>query len=238
MSLFSDKELEPHQIEKINDLLPDHLRKPIWKASDFKGSTSIYQRVDNILTEATKTPRNIESNLQKKKDELKNLEASMILIFNTEPYEATPFGMVDIGNVVKFGAATTGDRFAGGAIGYALESAIDESYTKGNIQENAVNEVKFELLKKAKAIYPNCNLLFKYQVDFREIGSSGNVFIYMRGTAASGKNPMLDQAKKEADVKINKLSEEISERKLEVKELQVLRAKIPRDKNEIKKLLD
>ena len=32
-------------------------------------------------------------------------------------------------------------------------------------------------------VYPESNSLYNYDVDFRELGSSGNVFIYMRGTA-------------------------------------------------------
>ena len=35
-------------------------------------------------------------------------------------------------NSYKFSGSSTGDRFAGGLIVYAMESAIDETHTKGN----------------------------------------------------------------------------------------------------------
>ena len=65
--------------------------------------------------------------------------------------------------------------------------------------------VKLEFLNKAKKVYPSCNMIFKYEVDFREIGSSGNVFIYMRGTASIGKNSQMEDALK----KNEKLRKEI-----------------------------
>ncbi|MCO5724660.1 hypothetical protein [Robiginitalea marina] len=237
MSLFSDKELGVEQTQKLNQILPEGFKRPIWKMSDFKGSDSLYQRFSSNLKTMVNISTDLEKKIKKLKKEISTVEASNIIIFNTELYDARPLGMVDVGIVEKFGAPTTGDRFAGGAIGYAIESAIDDAYIKSSIQEQAVNRVKFELLKKARAIYPDCNLLFKFQVDFREMGSSGNVFIYMRGTAAKGENQQLDRAIAESVQDIEKLERDLKVKKAEIEELTEIRNKIPRDKNQITELL-
>ena len=72
-----------------------------------------------------------------------------------------------------------------------------------------MNEVKLKLLGKARVVDPSCNMMFNYDVDFREIGSTGKVFIYMRGTAVVGENTAMVKApetlKKEiGDEEINK----------------------------------
>ena len=60
---------------------------------------------------------------------------------------------------------------------YAIEQASDEVWAKNNAQENALNEVKTELIKKALALYSECNMIFKFESEYREMGSTGNVFI-------------------------------------------------------------
>ena len=125
-----------------------------------------------------------------------------IKIFNCELHDAKPLGMVDVGVIHKFSGSTTGDRFAGGLVGYALEMAIDDVWTKSSKQEEAVNDVKLKLIQKTLSIYPDVNMLFNFDVDFREMGSTGSVFIYMRATAAIGKNSLTDVAKKELEKEI------------------------------------
>ena len=78
--------------------------------------------------------------------------------------------MVDVGGIHKFSGSTTGDRFAGGLVGYALEMAIDDVWTKSSKQEEAVNDVKLKLIQKTLSIYPDVNMLFNFDVDFREMG--------------------------------------------------------------------
>lgn len=233
MGIFTNKSLSGNQITTLNKLLPEHFQKSEWTESDFKGANNIYlrfsTRIDNLLKvykEDNKVLKNRVSNLGK-------VVVKNITIYNTELFNAEPFGMVDIGIVKKFGTASTGDRFANGAIGYAIESAIDDTWAKNNEQENSVNEVKLKLLEKAKDIYPECNLFFKYEVDFREIGSSGNVFIYMRGTAAKGENPLLDKSIKEAKEAISNFQENISETEKTIQALQKLKNKIPRSLREL-----
>ncbi|MEH6405998.1 MAG: hypothetical protein V7767_01835 [Leeuwenhoekiella sp.] len=227
MGIFSAKSLTESQINKLNEILPDGFQKSEWYDNDFKVPNSIYLKVENLYN-ATKN-----SYIESKKEfdkitlEFEEIEIKNITIFNTEIYQAEPLGMVDIGCVEKFGAASTGDRFSNGAIGYAIESAIDSTWTKGNLQENAVNNVKFKLLQKAKSIYPDCNLLFKYEVDFREIGSSGNVFIYMRGTATKGVNKTIATVLEKAENEISILRDELETKKAKVEELQIIKSKVP-----------
>ena len=198
MGLFSKKELSEEQVAKVNALLPEKHRKSQWFEKDFYGEiNNIEKEIEDCIH------RNFLLPEEKKNKELLDFKktkedtfAAKIKIFNTELYKAEPFGMVDIGTIHRFSASSTGDRFSGGLIGYAIESAADDMWSKGSSQEEAVNSVKLSLLKKARSLYPECNLIFKYEVDFREMGSSGNVFIYMRGTACKGENELLINAEK------------------------------------------
>ena len=49
--------------------------------------------------------------------------------------------------------SSTGERFAGGLIGYALEMAIDDVWKESTKQEEAVIETKVKLLMKAISIF-------------------------------------------------------------------------------------
>ena len=234
--MFSDKELDPEQVIKLNSIPPQKFRRASWKNSDFKGDNSLYNRISVLISGMMNTVKEIESKIAKFELEIKKSELNNIVIFNTEPYKAEILGMVDVGKVVKFSAPSSGDRFANGAIGYALESVIDDTWTKGTVQEEALNGVKELLLKKAKVIFPNCNRIFKYQVDFRELGSSGNVFVYMRGTAAKGENSDGNQKWNEAISHIEDLKLKVEEKQNEITELRKNRHKIPQDKEGIKRL--
>lgn len=234
---FSDSELEPQQVEKLNSLLPEKFRKNTWKKSDFEGSDSIYERILNVINGANKAIQLLKTKLNKRKESLSDIVARNIKIFNTDLHKAEPLGLVDIGLVERFGSISSGDRFAVGAIGYAVESVFDDSFAKSNAQIGSVEKAKLELLKKARKYYPECNMLFKYEVDFRELGSSGNVFIYMRGTAAKGENKQITEALDRENWEIDQLQKEIEAKKVEVKKLQDLKSKIPQDKWQIDKVL-
>ena len=178
--------LSASQVEKINSLVPKKFKKESWSKKDFKDTNGIYQfirdyRRDKYSFLATKN--NELEHLNKKGQEdinqkILKLKTSKIILFNIEPFEAKPIGMVDIGMVKKFSTTSTGNRFENGMVGYAIEQAFDDVWAKNNAQENALNEVKTEFLKKAASLYPECNMIFKFESDFREMGSSGNVFIY------------------------------------------------------------
>lgn len=237
MSIFSDNELRPAQIDKLNKLLPQEFNKGTWKMSDFKGVESIYERYSRYIQAKKQEFISIQKGLEKKVTELESTYIQNIKIFNTEIFEAEPLGMVDIGVVERFGAQSSGDRFAAGPVGYAIETAFEDVYAKSNVQEKAVNNAKYVLLKKTKKIYPECNLLFKYEVDFREMGSSGNVFIYMRGTAAKGKNQLLAKSINKIEDEIKGIEKNLSELKAEIEKMQEIKSKIPESKKSIDSLL-
>ena len=135
-------------------------------------------------------------------------------------------------------ASSTGDRFAGGLIDYAIENAADNVYAKGSMQEEAVNSTKLNLLRKAKALFPDCNNLFKYEIDFRELGSSGNVFIYMRGTTCMGDNNILiaEESKfmvSEEQKSLTKLKAELKVKKGKLLFAEEQLSKIPKNLDEL-----
>ncbi len=237
MGLFKKKYLNAQQVEKLHKILPTHLHREQWTEDDFKDYNSFFNQIDEIRESKIKNVTEEKARLEKLKIELANEIASNITIFNTEPFKAEPLGMVDVGQIKRFGATTTGDRFAGGAIGYAIESVIDDTWTKNNLQEKAVNEVKLDFLRKARSIFPNCTVVFKYEVDFREIGTSGNVFIYMRGTAATGKNSILSDLTEKKEKIIFEKEKQLKLIENEAKEWQELTEKIPQDPKQISQYL-
>lgn len=237
MGLFTDNELSEKQVSKLNELLPEKLRKDDWKEGDFKGGQNIYYIFSDYLLALGQEVQESTKALEELKESRTKVIAENVKIFNTELYEAKPLGMVDIGCVVKFSSTSTGDRFANGAIGYAIESAIDNVYAKSNKQESAVNNTKLELINKARSIYPNCNMLFKYEVDFRELGSSGNVFIYMRATACVGENDQIEVVLRKLDSDIILAEKRILELNREEETLIINKEKVPQSKGQISTLL-
>ena len=177
-------------------------------------------------------------NLAKKQEILKRPEniPNEIVLYSCQPNsEYKPIGLIDIGKIYKFSGSTTGDRFAGGLIGYAIESAIDQTYAKSNQQEGYVNECKSELIKKCCSVYKDAIAVFNFDVDFREMGSSGNVFLYMRGTAcAYNDEKAKDMYQKN---KIKKLEIEIDELKTELTKYEANYLKFPKTWDETKKLI-
>jgi hypothetical protein len=244
--------LSASQVEKINSLVPKKFKKESWSKKDFKDTNGIYQfirdyRRDKYLFLATKN--NELEHLNKKGQEdinqkILKLKTSKIILFNIEPFEAKPIGMVDIGMVKKFSTTSTGNRFENGMVGYAIEQAFDDVWAKNNAQENALNEVKTEFLKKAASLYPECNMIFKFESDFREMGSTGNVFIYLKGTASIGNHKGMEAVEKEK----NRLTDELKQKKEElIKQIETIQeeynfiqeniGKIPKSKSDIEKML-
>ena len=251
--MFGKKEvkLSSSQIEKLNSLLVERFQKDEWTTKDFEGNESIYYKFEALKTDVTKLLVSAKSELerfvlyQKKfEDSIIEIKANKIIIFNTELYEAKPIGMVDIGRVKKFGTASTGNRFENGVIGYAIEQASDNVWASNNSQENDLNEVKTELLIKAKTLYPDCNMIFKFESDFRELGSSGNVFIYLKGTAAVGENKEMYKAIDEEEELLAKRQAQKQEIEAKIETIQKRHQfiidnykKIPSSQSEIEKML-
>lgn len=236
-----EEKLTPTQIEKINSLIPEKFRKDSWSNKDFNSSAGIYQQIrlfrDMINNDLQSKKIEFEYLTNKGKDDveqkIQELKISKIIVFNTELFEARPIGMVDVGMVKRFNSTSTGNRFENGMIGYAIEQASDEVWAKNNAQENALNEVKTELIKKAAALYPECNMIFKYESDFREMGSSGNVFIYLKGTAAIGNNNRMNSFKKE----VKTLLDEFEQKKVELKkEIEIIQKDCQLIKDNIEKI--
>lgn len=252
--MFGKKEskLSDSQIKKLNSLLNDKFKKEEWTTKDFRGDDCIYSRVSShmntlhqmLISSKKELHHFLNEGAKEFQSKINEERIKKITLFNTEIYEAIPLGLVDIGRVKKFGTASTGNRFENGVIGYAIENASDQFWANNNSQENALNEVKFELIKKAKTLYPKCNMIFKFESDFRELGSSGNVFIYLKGTASIGNNNELLKFE-EKEVKLlterNKQKKEIENKILVIqKEYDFISKnynKIPQNKKDIKNML-
>lgn len=235
MGIFDSKfELTEQQTKKLNSLLPETLRKDNFTKKDFELLTANMQRriheLENLIIDA-------ELDLKKIKEEGTIKIAQKIKIFNCELQDAEPLGMVDVGGTHKFSGSTTGDRFAGGLVGYALEMAIDDVWTKSSKQEEAVNEVKLKLIQKTLSIYPKANMLFNFDVDFREMGSTGSVFIYMRATAAIGKNNLIEAAKKEFEKELKEPIQKIEKLKQEMEFCEKNKPLLPTSKYQIEEKL-
>ena len=244
--------LTTSQVEKINSLVPKQFQKESWNKKDFKDTNGIYQKIRDYRDKKSSflaSKKNELEYLNKKgeediKQKILELKTSKIILFNIEPFKARPIGMVDIGMVKKFSTTSTGNRFENGVVGYAIEQAFDDVWAKNNAQENALNEVKTEFLKKAASLYPECNMIFKFETEFREMGSSGNVFIYLKGTASIGDNKGMEEVKSEKSRLLNEF--EIKKQEL-IKQIEIIQeeynftqeniGKIPQYKSDIKKLL-
>jgi len=237
MGLFTSFKFTQEDIIKINALLPDEFQRNIYKLNEFTDE-KIKRK---ILTEVKHLKYELDK-IKKKSVPLRNkidsIRASKVQVFNTEVFEAVPLGFIDLGIVVRFGTASTGNRFENGVVGYAIEEASDKVWAKNNAQYNSVKEAKLELLTKAIRTYKECNQFFKFEIDFREIGSSGNVFLYLRGTACKGENKLINDfefADDNKDVKNIEIELVNTEEKLKTHRLAY--KLIPTTKNELEDFL-
>ena len=182
--------LSNEESEILNAILPKKFRQEIFHLTHFE--SNLNRQVREYLHELEFVKiLNLERDLDKKSEVkeaiLNSLEAercSLLKIFNVEHKDAQLLGMVDVGTVKTFTSASSGNRLEGGVMQLAIESAFDNVWKTNNTQMKGLNEVKLEFLNKCLKEYPECDSILNYQVDFRELGSSGNVFIYMRGTAS------------------------------------------------------
>lgn len=245
--------LSTSQVEKINSLVPKEFRKDSWSKKDFnEGADGIWTQIIThkdkkysfLVSKQNELGLLIKNGQEEVRQKILELKASKITIFNIEPFDAKPIGMVDIGIVKRFNSPSTGNRFETGMIGYAIEQASDNVWANNNAQENALNEVKIEFLKKTVSLYPECNMIFKFESDFREMGSTGNVFIYLKGTASIGDNSNMEDIKSEKSRLLNEF--EVKKEEL-IKQIRIIQeeydfsnknvSKIPKSKSEIEKLL-
>ena len=93
-------------------------------------------------------------------------------------------------------------------------------------------------MKKARSLYPSCTSIFKFEIDFREIGSSGNVFIYVRGTAAISENKILEETVSEIKNQKIAFENKIEEYSELTKESYIKLQKIPKNVLELNEFLN
>lgn len=105
-------------------------------------------------------------------------------IINTQIDSQVTFGIVDIGIVERFTSKTTGNSYENGFIQASIETTFEESWAKSNTQYSSVEKAKNLLIEKAINVYPEATVIQNFKIDFRELGGSGNVFIYVYGTAS------------------------------------------------------
>ena len=252
MGLFNKEiELTKDDFDKINAILPPEIRKDYWEYNEIIDGGLIKQyrefrdKIEVHKSDLKTKYNNLKRILDSKKENPEEYIDLKTPIFNTDIYEAKPLGMIDVGIVEKFGTASTGNRFENGVFGYAIEGALDKVWSENNTQFAAVQNAKIELLKEAKRVHKDCNCIFKFEIDFRELGSSGNVFIYARGTACEGdykstkileeefKTEILNEQKK-----LVTIESEWQALKLRLEELYEGSAPIPEGNYELKKLLE
>lgn len=149
--MFGLNDTQKSGVAKIlNELLPKKLHISFFEVN--KGNWTNYSDDHTGFQKQFRNwiddKRKLLSEKKRLLDNPNNLPNSIVLYSCQPTTEYQPIGLIDVGNIYKFSGSSTGDRFAGGLIGYAIESAIDDTYTKGNQQEGYVNECKSELLKK------------------------------------------------------------------------------------------
>lgn len=219
--MFGNKvtSLNKDQVKLFNSILPVKHHRETWDKSDFL-SKDLKSRVNHTIgkmeVEKSDLKRQIVDKLKFKDDLFESIiieKCPALKVFNVLNSNAELLGMVDIGLVKTFTSASSGNKLEGGAMQLIIEQAFENSWKASNAQMKGLNEVKLEFLKKCLKEYPECDSVINYQVDFRELGSSGNVFIYMRGTAAIIGNSKIEKINSGIDLKLkqwdNKFNVEI-----------------------------
>ena len=252
MGLFNKEiELTKDDFDKINAILPPEIRKDFWGYNEIiegglnRQYIAFRDKIEIQIRDLDTKYNNISTPLKSKKENFEEYIASKTPIFNTNIYEAKPLGMIDVGIVKQFGTASTGNRFENGVLGYAIEGALDKVWSENNTQFAAVQTAKIELLKEAKRVHKDCNCIFKFEIDFRELGSSGNVFIYARGTACEGNYKNNKTLKEEFQSEVTTIQKELDLIDIEWEDLKLRLEKInknvnliPNDKSTLKRLLE
>ena len=139
--MFGKKfEITDAQVNKLNSLLPKEFQREKFYKEHFNTNSPEYliQRTYEYFLRKKETAKQLLNQINQHKKGVKSEKAKLIKIFNTELFEASPLGMIDVGVVNKFTSASTGDRFSNGMIGYAIEGTFDETWAKSNAQFKAV----------------------------------------------------------------------------------------------------
>tara|TARA_B110000967_G_C18851657_1_gene544973 strand:+ start:163 stop:852 length:690 start_codon:yes stop_codon:yes gene_type:complete len=215
MGIFSSTKFTDKQIQLINNYLPEDL-----KVSNFK-----MNEVEHLISKINTYILELNSELNKKAILLLKLKeenlSNSYMIYNV-PINGKSLGLVDVGLVSRFNAKSTGNSFENGVIQYAIETSSEKVWADNNSQYNSVQEIKSQLKIKSISLFPKSNAIENFNITFRELGSSGNVFIYASGTASIPESNKELKENEEIQLiieEIKKLNKKIETSKIKFKEL-------------------
>jgi len=215
MGIFSSTKITDKHIQLINNYLPEDIM-----VSNFK-----MNEVEHLKSKINKYIFKLNSKLNKKATLLIKLKEESLsnsyMIYNV-PINGKSLGMVDVGLVARFNAKSTGNSFENGVIQYAIETTSEKVWADNNSQYNSVQKIKNQLKIKAISLFPESNAIENFNITFRELGSSGNVFIYASGTASipeSIENPKENREIQLIIEEIKKLNKKNETSKIKFKEL-------------------
>jgi hypothetical protein len=215
MGIFSSTKFTDKQIQLINNYLPEGL-----KVSNFK-----MNEVEHLISKINTYILELNSELNKKAILLLKLKeensSNSYMIYNV-PINGKSLGLVDVGLVSRFNAKSTGNSFENGVIQYAIETSSEKVWADNNSQYNSVQEIKSQLKIKSISLFPKSNAIENFNITFRELGSSGNVFIYASGTASIPESNKELKENEEIQLiieEIKKLNKKIETSKIKFKEL-------------------
>ena len=215
MGIFSSTKFTDKQIQLINNYLPEDL-----KVSNFK-----MNEVEHLISKINTYILELNSELNKKAILLLKLKeenlSNSYMIYNV-PINGKSLGLVDVGLVSRFNAKSTGNSFENGVIQYAIETSSEKVWADNNSQYNSVQEIKSQLKIKSISLFPKSNAIENFNITFRELGSSGNVFIYASGTASIPESNKELKGNEEIQLiieEIKKLNKKIETSKIKFKEL-------------------
>lgn len=176
MGLFSSLKITNKHVDLLNTYLPEEIQVNTFKLSELE---FLKGKIENYISE-------VKKDLTEKADYLLKLKEERLFdkyrLFNV-PLKGKSLGLVDVGLVQRFSSKSTGNSFENGMLQHAIETSFEKVWAENNAQYNSVMLVKNRLKHKAMELYPESNAIENFKINFRELGNSGNVFIYANGTA-------------------------------------------------------
>lgn len=178
MGLFSKTyEVTEEHTEIINKYLPVQIQQESYSIENLDYLDQYFKSFIESLNKQKKSKINELKLAQEYKHPL------IIKLVNTEVSCEEIFGLVDLGIVERFTSKTTGNSYENGFVQASIETAFEETWAKSNMQYSSVEKAKKLLIEKTLNIFPQSTVIQNFRIDFRELGGSGNVFIYICGTA-------------------------------------------------------
>ena len=180
MGLFGKTyEVTEEHADIINKYLPKQMRKPPYNNNSIE---YLKKYIEDFIINLKEQKKEKGKSLVKAKEY--NLPF-IVKIINTQLSCKECFGLVDIGIVERFTSKTTGNSYESGPMQGTIEMTFEETWAKSNSQYTAVEKAKNMLIEKTLKTYPKTTVIQNFKIEFRELGGSGNVFIYVYGTACN-----------------------------------------------------